>query len=76
MLSKLPFSNCSTVTGPKVGDTITYLFLRALCSLTGVAGMVAESCTDCSATKQRSKTCQFDYAKSFARPCPFTNLVG
>ena len=47
-LSGLPFSNCSTVMGPKVGDTRTYMFVGVLYSLTGVAGMASEPCAICS----------------------------
>ena len=45
ILSKLPFNNCSTVTLPKVGDTMTYLFPEALCSFTWLAGMASKLCT-------------------------------
>ena len=48
MLSELPFNSCSTVMGPRLGDTRTYLFAGVLYSYLGVAGKVSKSCAICS----------------------------
>ena len=45
MVLKIPFSNCSIVMGPKVGDTMMYLSPEVLYLVIGVAGMASESCT-------------------------------
>ena len=47
-VSELPFRNCSTIMGPKVGDTRMYLPLEVLCSVIGVTGLMDESCIGCS----------------------------